>query len=419
MKLPKDQTSDGSDHNRYAAIYARVSTEDQGKGFSIPTQKEACQKLAAHEGYTVPECHVLVDEGISGTTMDRPGLRQLRDLVAAQAITAIIVYDPDRLSRNLGHQLLLAEEMERAAVKLLNGRRVLKPGIWQPSSVHRMLTNEAYAGRTYFGKYKRTSKTTQRLRPREEWIAIQVPPILDEATFQAAQAQLARNRELSPRNKKREYLLRGGHLCCGRCGRAMTGAAYRNIRVYRCSSMGQVLDPDGRCYGQIKADDVEPKVWAAVEYLLEHPEIIAEQVRRQQDTADDQRAEIQQDLALIETALAKCDREARRWADAYAQEVINLAELKGYRAEIETSRQSLLTEQAAKQAKLEGIEQAMEQVGPLTAYCKQVRQELPRFDDAEKRLALEWLGIRAIWRPGEWLEIHANIPTDQIVPIAS
>ena len=30
----------------YAAIYARVSTEDQGKGFSIPTQIEACQKLA-------------------------------------------------------------------------------------------------------------------------------------------------------------------------------------------------------------------------------------------------------------------------------------------------------------------------------------------------------------------------------------
>ncbi len=30
---------------KYAAIYAHVSTEDQGKGFSIPTQIEACQKL--------------------------------------------------------------------------------------------------------------------------------------------------------------------------------------------------------------------------------------------------------------------------------------------------------------------------------------------------------------------------------------
>jgi DNA invertase Pin-like site-specific DNA recombinase len=49
----------------YAAIYARVSTEDQGKGFSIPTQIEACQKLAAQEGYTVPETHIFVDDGIS------------------------------------------------------------------------------------------------------------------------------------------------------------------------------------------------------------------------------------------------------------------------------------------------------------------------------------------------------------------
>ena len=31
---------------RHAAVYARVSTDDQGKGFSIPTQIEACRKLA-------------------------------------------------------------------------------------------------------------------------------------------------------------------------------------------------------------------------------------------------------------------------------------------------------------------------------------------------------------------------------------
>ena len=100
-------------HNGYAAIYARVSTEDQGKGFSIPTQLEACRKLAEREGYTVPVTHILVDEGLSGTPMDRPGVRMLRDLVNAQAIAAIIVIDPDRLSRNLGHQLLLAEAFEQ------------------------------------------------------------------------------------------------------------------------------------------------------------------------------------------------------------------------------------------------------------------------------------------------------------------
>ena len=85
----------------YAAIYARVSTEDQGKGFSIPTQIEAGLKLAERDGYTVPEAYVLIDEGVTGTTIDRPGLRKLRDLVNAQTIAGVIVYDPDRLSRNL------------------------------------------------------------------------------------------------------------------------------------------------------------------------------------------------------------------------------------------------------------------------------------------------------------------------------
>jgi site-specific DNA recombinase len=119
---------DPSHDSRYAAIYARVSTEDQGKGFSIPTQIDACQQLATGEGYTVPESHVLVDEGISGTTMDRAELRKLRDLVNTKAIGAVIVYDPDRLSGNLGHQLLMAEEFERAGVKLLIVSHPLEQG---------------------------------------------------------------------------------------------------------------------------------------------------------------------------------------------------------------------------------------------------------------------------------------------------
>ena len=60
----------------------RVSTEDQGKGYSVPTQIEACHQLAQRKGYTVPESHVFIDAGISGTTLDRPALHRLRDLVA-------------------------------------------------------------------------------------------------------------------------------------------------------------------------------------------------------------------------------------------------------------------------------------------------------------------------------------------------
>jgi len=79
---------------------------------------EACRKLAEREGYHVPESHLFIDAGISGTTMDRPGLRQVRALVKTRAIVAMIVIDPDRLARKLGHQLLLVEEFEQAGVTL-------------------------------------------------------------------------------------------------------------------------------------------------------------------------------------------------------------------------------------------------------------------------------------------------------------
>lgn len=104
--------------NMYAVIYARVSSEDQGKGYSLPTQVEACLELAKKEGFTVRQGHIFQEE-LSGTLLERPELGKVRELVRSGAIQAVIVYDPDRLARKLALQLLLDEEMEKAGVKLL------------------------------------------------------------------------------------------------------------------------------------------------------------------------------------------------------------------------------------------------------------------------------------------------------------
>ncbi len=528
MKQVKHQSSNGSDHNRYAAIYARVSTEDQGKGFSIPTQIESGQKLAAHEGYTVPDTHVLIDEGISGTTIDRPGLRRLRDLVNTKAITAVVVHDPDRLSRNLGHQLVLAEEFERAGVKLLivshpmeqgpegwlffqmrgalaeyeraktlertrrgtvgriqaghpwggrvplgyryisephGGRyevdeeeaalvrriyamcldgmslraiarqltseglptplerravdrtwRRFPPGTWQPSTVRDLLSSEAYTGRAAWGKREKSPHSPhRRLRPESEWIPLAIPPIIDTATFEAAKATLARHKALAKRNRKHEYLFAGVWLRCGRCGRGMTGISWKPaIRYYHCSSHHNIMDPRLRCAGSIRADVIEPQVWAAIMRVLEKPELIDAEVAKRKGNADVQRAEIQREVGVIEAALARCDREAQRWADAYAGEVINLAELKAYRADIEARRQSLQAEHAGRQAKLKAIGRDVEQTKLLSDYCARVRQRLQTFSNAEKQAAFDALGIRVSWIPGQPLTIEGSIPVAEI-----
>jgi site-specific DNA recombinase len=103
----------------FAIIYASMSTADQGKGVSILPQAEACPQLATRAGSRVPERDGWVDEGISGTTLDRPGWHRVRELVQAQAMAAVIGIDPARLSHHGGHPLLLAEALEQAGVQWL------------------------------------------------------------------------------------------------------------------------------------------------------------------------------------------------------------------------------------------------------------------------------------------------------------
>src|SRR5262245_11291533 len=115
------QASRQIDTPKLAAIYARVSTTDQAdRGYSLPTQIEACQAMAHQEGYTVPDTHIFVDD-YTGTTLNRPQFPQLRDLVRQRLVQAVFVYDLDRLARKLAHKLLLSEEFDQAGVALRIG----------------------------------------------------------------------------------------------------------------------------------------------------------------------------------------------------------------------------------------------------------------------------------------------------------
>jgi site-specific DNA recombinase len=95
---------------KIAAIYARVSTRDQAdKGYSLPQQIDACCRLAQQEGYVVPAEHIF-QEDVSGGTLQRSMLIQMRKLVTARTVQAVYVYSLDRLARVLLDQLILTQE---------------------------------------------------------------------------------------------------------------------------------------------------------------------------------------------------------------------------------------------------------------------------------------------------------------------
>jgi len=119
----------------------------------------------------------------------------------------------------------------------------------------------------------------------------------------------------------------------------MTGFPLRGVRDDRCHGRHQVMDLEQRCRGSLPADLIESRIWAAVERVLQPPEMIAAEVAQQEDTAGERRAARLRDIEVIEVGLATCDREAQRWADAYAAEVIGLLERKEDRGEIDMRHQ--------------------------------------------------------------------------------
>ncbi len=104
---------------KMAAIYARVSSEQQREENTIASQTAALIEFAKCHELEVPKEWVFEDEGYSGATLERPGLERVRDLAAEGQIQVVLAYAPDRLSRKYAYQILLIEELARHGVETL------------------------------------------------------------------------------------------------------------------------------------------------------------------------------------------------------------------------------------------------------------------------------------------------------------
>jgi site-specific DNA recombinase len=91
------------------AIYIRTATSNPDEQQErIEAQRTACHTAA--QAYGLDVTHEFSDVGVSGATMDRPGLDGLRDVIARQIIDALVVVDINRLARRVDDLLALCEE---------------------------------------------------------------------------------------------------------------------------------------------------------------------------------------------------------------------------------------------------------------------------------------------------------------------
>jgi DNA invertase Pin-like site-specific DNA recombinase len=80
--------------DKKTALYCRVALKD---GEAVRNQVERLRRFAEEHGYPHPVCYI--DNGVSGTTLNRPAMNRLIADIQAGAIKAVLVTNASRLAR--------------------------------------------------------------------------------------------------------------------------------------------------------------------------------------------------------------------------------------------------------------------------------------------------------------------------------
>ncbi|MBV1800087.1 recombinase zinc beta ribbon domain-containing protein [Siccirubricoccus sp. G192] len=304
--------------------------------------------------------------------------------------------------------------------------------------MHHILADPIYAGTAYANRYSFVPPKKPRIRgsrsheascrqpkPREQWIAISVPALVDADTWDRAQAQLARNAALSFRNNTRyNYLLRC-LLTCRTCGLAMFGRTYRATvsqserRYYQCHGKDCILTarPE-RCPSRnVKAEEVEAAVWDHVVGLLADPARLVAQFARfaaVEGGSDRERAADQ----LLRTRMERTSRADKRLLDAYEAGAVSLAEMSERRHRLAEERRALERQQQERERLRQQRAQAEAVRTSLEAFCARVGSRLEDASLADKQAILQLVIERIIVGDGS-LEIRHVIPLSPGQPSGS
>src|SRR5262249_5086004 len=101
---------------KQAAMYIRVSTQQQKEGATIESQKTLLLQHASKKGFEVHPEWIFADNGVSGSKLARPALDRLRDFASEGLFEDIFILSPDRLSRKYAYQAILMDEFCRNGV---------------------------------------------------------------------------------------------------------------------------------------------------------------------------------------------------------------------------------------------------------------------------------------------------------------
>lgn len=523
-------------------IYLRVSTEEQArKGHSLPEQREACWAKAKeiarqHEATTGQSVDLQVQEFVDdygGDIIERPVLEKVREIVRNQKVSHLVCLDPDRFSRSLKWQLIVADEIEAAGTRLVfvqqeynpddmmskaffqfrglmseidkakilertsRGKRgkmkaggrpngacpygyrhipesdqleIYEPearwvramfewvaeehltpsavaqrlndlgvptkrgvGKWYRAVARQILYNSAYTGQMRCNRadaqglmsIRRLPRERRRplspvIRPREQWIMVPVPPIIEQDLWDAAHRSLSQN---SRRGKRTATGLLSLLIRCGVCGRVMSynrkrggrhgkhdyifcRARYLNdyrVGTISCSNVYHRIVP------------IEDGVWRRLVEWLTNPSLIEEYLATgmsldmtdQADRLQGRRTALAEQLAdkQREQVLIIQNQARRLIAEDLAEKM--LADLQGQVQKLEAAIAGVDTELLRFQPRVAAIQNTIQgfrdAASAIAAERHQIEGRLSALNQAQRReLILKLVRTVTVYADGTW-----------------
>ena len=277
---------------------------------------------------------------------------------------------------------------------------------WNRSTLWAILRNPAYMGKACYGKTEcipgqRITRRgrlrdgySNRLgshqpRPREEWIEIDVPAIIDNTTFALAQQRLQTNKQFSQRRTIQPSLLQS-LLVCQRCGYNL----YRNScsggeskrYYYRCpgSDPWRNLKQANCSCRPLRQDYADRVVWAEVIGLLENPELLKAEITRRLQAAR-QADPAHQRRSYLGVEQNRVEKSIDRMLQAYQENLLSLDELRERIAPLRRQQGAMRSELAALETETADQQRYLRLVESLAPFQARLRSQAELMDIRERQ----------------------------------
>jgi site-specific DNA recombinase len=268
------------------------------------------------------------------------------------------------------------------------GRKVQTNNLgWSRATLYKILHSHTYAGIAYF--YRK--KDGRMVKDRDKWIGVPVPAIVDQQTFEAAQARLAIGRQMSQRRCQHDYLLRCRITCA--CGYSCGGlGGSRKISYYECLSRRERGRKCAHLY--YRSHDVDSTVWRWIETVVLDQDNLRTGLAKRQETVQDEHTQLDAQRASYHQQRATIEQETTKLIQLFTSGIFTLEQIAHEKQRLDVALKAVDDEIVTVDQRIAGLGLSEDEVDELTTFAASVKRKLADLSFASKRRVVDLLDTR-------------------------